>query len=521
LKRVPSIVVADFLFFRDPATSPRPPWWRAASSVAVALFSLLPFVPHRSLAPPGALVWSDKHRNASLEIAFNRVSCGTESKLSPAFPIAEHLERHPELLDAPLRDVAAQIAGSMRRYCDSVTQPFVSGENSLMLEMALFMKPIQGLSFRELGWCLQASRVAALLFFAVVLLDGGASLLFTGTVLVLCLGILAYLGSAAYHSVYAFLPVLLVLGVAFLSFCLRHGLPLSTWGHPAAAFVAGWLSAFAVNMRSSHLPVYVSLLALYFVAGARARHRARSDRSRRSRLSWLGVGVLCAALGYGMFGFLLIRPLLQDNSGGQVHPYHSVAHPLVLGLAVPENALSKREGIVWQDSVGLDLARRVDPRVSYYREGFETALFAYYGQLWRLYPREMLGIYWQKLKIAGRSMISKVTTSPVGPIAWPLAWVPNGAVYLVLHLALFGLCLRVHWRSGSSLAFTLALVTLTGLLLQLEAALVYPIFDMTHHSSQLLLFLVVAVAAWQLLLEGLQLGVRRLHGGSRPGIERS
>jgi hypothetical protein len=35
-----------------------------------------------------------------------------------------------------------------------------------------------------------------------------------------------------------------------------------------------------------------------------------------------------------------------------------LGHPLVLLLAVPNNALAEREGIRWNDSVALSLARR-------------------------------------------------------------------------------------------------------------------------------------------------------------------
>jgi hypothetical protein len=120
-----------------------------------------------------------------------------------------------------------------------------------------------------------------------------------------------------------------------------------------------------------------------------------------------------------------------------VHPHHPVAHALVLGLAVPENDLSRREGIAWEDSVGLTLARRIDPQVVYLREGYESALFRYYFRLWAEHPWEMLGIYVEKLRVAGRSMISKLLASAIGPLAWPLAWVPNGGL-LALYAAFFG-----------------------------------------------------------------------------------
>ena len=506
LPRVPSFVALDLAFFHDPTASPRPAWWRAWSAVVLVLVVLGVFLASGALAPPRALVWSDKHRNTALEIAINRVLCGTESRLSPAFPIARQLEDHPELHDVPMRDFARRLAGSPTAYCHSVVQPFLGGENSLMLEMTLFLSADPQLSFRGLGWCLQGSRVAALVLFAFVLLENGASLWFAGAVLSSGLGILGYLSATAHYSVYPFLPVLLVLEITLLSYCLQRGLSLGVPAHIAVAGLAGWLMAFAVNMRSSHLPVYAAFLALYFVAGERL---ARGSRSCGSRLRWLGAGVLSAGLCYGLFGLLFIRPLTQDSAGGQTRPHHPVAHALVLGLAVPENDLSRREGIEWEDSAGLSLARRIDPKVSYLREGYESALFTYYRRLWARHPREMLEIYWRKLQIAGRSMISKLSASPAGPLIWPLAWIPNGGAFLLLHAALAGFCLGVHSRRGSPFAFTLALVATAGFLLQLESALVFPVFDMTHHSSQVLCFMVLVMLAWQLPLEVLRLAFRR------------
>jgi hypothetical protein len=508
LPRVPRFVAADLVFFHDPAARPRPAWWRAASAVGVTLVSLAPFAISDALAPPRALSWSDKHRNGSLEIAFNRAFCGTGSKLSPSFPIARHLEAHPERLDIPLVDVAGELAGSAAAYCSTVVQPFLNNENSLMLEMALILKARPRLSLRGLGWWLQASRIVALLLLAYVLLENGASLSFAGIVLSLSLGILAYLGSTSYYSVYPFLAVLLALAVACLSLSLQRRLPLSGLGHPASTFFAGWLTGFAVNMRSSHLPVYLTLLALYFLAGARLVRSSRPGWPSRRRLGWLGIGVLSAVVGYALFTVWFIRPLSQDTASGQSHPHHPVAHALVLGLAVPENDLSRREGIAWEDSVGLTLARRVDPQVVYLRQGYESALFRYYFRLWAEHPREMLGIYVAKLRVAGHSMISKLLASPIGPLAWPLAWVPNGASFLVLYAALFALSVFVHVRFEFPLAFTLALLTAAGLLLQLESALVYPVFDMTHHATQLFCFLVLAALAWQLPFEGASRALR-------------
>src|SRR5216683_809753 len=53
-------------------------------------------------------------------------------------------------------------------------------------------------------------------------------------------------------------------------------------------------------------------------------------------------------------------------------------HPLVLGLAEPESALSSREGLKWDDAAGEAIARRVDPEAAYLSDRYEPALARYY-----------------------------------------------------------------------------------------------------------------------------------------------
>jgi hypothetical protein len=237
----------------------------------------------------------------------------------------------------------------------------------------------------------------------------------------------------------------------------------------------------------------------------------------------LGALGFCAA--YGLFGWLLIRPLtIEPAHGGQASTHHVVAHPLVLGLAVPENALSRAEGIKWDDAVGLTLARRVDPQVRYLRQGYESALFLYYRQLWQRHPREMLGIYLDKLRIAGADMISTVRTSSKSPAGgsvarlalWPLGWLRGGLTLLLVYAGLCACSLALHVKRGSPFAFTVALVMLAGAGLHIESTLIYSLFDMTHNASQLLCFLFLAALAWQLVLEMSRRVFRAALGRLRP-----
>ena len=98
------------------------------------------------------------------------------------------------------------------------------------------------------------------------------------------------------------------------------------------------------------------------------------------------------AAGFLLFQAAFIAPLKHDKF---VRHYHMIAHPLVLGLANPPNALAEREGISWTDRAGVMIARRIDPDIGddTMGERYEQALYTYFAKLWIYYPSEMLVIY--------------------------------------------------------------------------------------------------------------------------------
>jgi hypothetical protein len=508
---------SDVLFVHDPRGQPRPWWWPALGSLSIAGLSAAVFAGSSGLRPPSAMPEpSELHRNQSLEIAVNRASCGTSSRLSPAHSLASSLEASPSLLLVPLRELARQAAGSLDRYCETVVEPHINHENSLMLTMDAFLRLAPGLSLTGLGWCLQALRIVALLLFALALLRCGASWLSAGLALWASILVLEGLG-VRFYSVYPFLPPLLVVTIATFACLLQRGAGAAIPSHLVSAAVIGWLIGFATNMRTSHTPVYAVLLVAYFAAAWHGRLREGLPWPPRERAAWLAAGALGAGLGWALFSAGLIQPLTRESSVGRAYSYHVVMHSVVISLALPESPLSRREGMGrGDDLVGLALARRIDPAVEFLRDGYEWALFRYYCQLWARHPREMLDLYGAKFKIAGASMISSLleasNPSPgqrlTRALLWPLTSAGSGAVLLLVYAGALLAAGMTHLRTGHPLAFIVAALAAAAALLQLESSLIDPHFTVSHNSSLLLCVLLLGIAGWQLGLEAVRVALR-------------
>lgn len=135
-------------------------------------------------------------------------------------------------------------------------------------------------------------------------------------------------------------------------------------------------------------------------------------KNQRVLLIMVSFMIFIASFYYVHSQITVVKPTNNYN-----YAYHAIAHPLVLALGVPENTLSRREGIVWNDSIGLKLAKKIDPQTTYLDKSYEKALFIYYMNLWKGYPKEMLNIYSQKWKMAlsdAYQMIFHITMNTVG-----------------------------------------------------------------------------------------------------------
>jgi uncharacterized membrane protein len=189
------------------------------------------------------------------------------------------------------------------------------------------------------------------------------------------------------------------------------------------------------------------------------------------------------------------------------YAYHTFAHQLVLGLAVPENAFAKREGIEWNDMVGLAIAKKVMPNVGYLGAGYETALFTFYRGLWRDHPGEMAGVYLGKLRSDGDEVflsaagIARQYFVPL-IVGETLHKITNGIVIALLVLVFFVASVWMAIRRGAARWLIVACVSLGAMVALLEGFLTYSIFVGIYYSSLLYFVFFASLVLLQWTVDG-------------------
>ena len=215
----------------------------------------------------------------------------------------------------------------------------------------------------------------------------------------------------------------------------------------------------------------------------------------------------CFLAAYVAFQFGLITRHLPAE--GRFNASHPFGHPLVLALAIPENAFSRAMGIRWADEVGPRIAETIDPGVPFLGPRYNAALLHYYVTLWRMHTREMLEVYYLKFSVSGSDMLRVLRASP-GPAGWavnvlltPLSLLPNGLWILGLYAAIACGSLARHYRREWPAAFVLALLTLAACLVQVESGLIFSIFVKQYHNYAVFYALFLSLLCAQGLANGI------------------
>lgn len=466
----------------------------ARIGVYVVLLAVLPLVFRHGWfrVPSGPL--QDDHAILSMELAINRAFCGGPSRVSPVYRLPYEVRDRPELATVGIRALIDQRAGSVTAYCRSVAAPVLNNENSLMWLDSLLWRLSPDMSVELLGQVLHRCRVFGLWVFAVVLLYTGWGLITTTVAWVYGLQLLAELQTLA-HSVYPLLPILLLVTAAAFVVAARAGASRTIAGALVTGAVVGIWTAFAANLRTSHLPLYLAFAVMLFAFGERQRMPAERPARRWTRLS---IAAAMFVVGYMAFAYGAIARHLPESDANLSR--HTIAHPLVLALGVPESDLSRREQIRWSDAVGLNVARRIDPAVLYLSPGYERALFTYYRGLWEQHTGEMVGVYVSKAKVTGKAMIAYQRTRPgrigriIRLILGPLDLFPNGLFYFGLYVSVAGVALVFALR-GALWAQVLAFLASAAVMLHVESAIIMSLYIPNYHSYLAFFAVFISIAA--------------------------
>lgn len=486
-------------------TSQNQPTWRLAC-VWAAVIAALAIPVANGIVPsvaPVVLHDDDTHRIVSLRMALNWRVCGSYSHTT----VGNQLDRilfSAGGMDVPILSLPERAGIDLETYCSTFVRPARINENSLMLTMAAIMWARPGSTLRQLGWLMHGIRVLALAGVVAVVLRAGASWLYALVWMVSALVILASVETTHYFSVYPFLMPMLAGSAALVAWLADVSTERRLrWGLMASVGV-GLITGYIVNLRTSYAPIVVAMLPVLFISGP----LIRGGHWRRGLALAVGVGG-----GVLLFQRAFITPIDEIPNAGNLS-YHHVFHPLVLGLALPPNELATREGIRWDDAVGIEIARREEPSVRAFSAEYEGAMRSYYLRLWRSTPGDMARLYWTKWKTTMGDVLSyRESVFPVRLIswaAWPMRPFSNGITFSLLLVGVIAVAGRARHRwNRAAMALSLEL-GIVGLLLIAEAAIIVPHFSTMYGAPRMLLMVTMGLCVWQYVLNRVLGGVMGL-----------
>lgn len=474
------------------------PWWRIALYTAAVMLLALWVEPDTVPAQP--TFSRDGHAINSLDLAVSSAVCGSGARVSGEYLPGQFLAANQWATAVPLRSVAATMAGSLAQYCASAVEPYLNEDNSLSLLETLLVTVRPQISAAAIARALALGKLTVIALSCVLMLRLGASVTLAGVCTVAAVAVLyALIHEGMAYSIHSFFFVLVLLNAAgFWVAAWVAG--RSAWWCATTAAAAGLIAAFSANMRASYLPIYVVFALLYAVA---------TFTKAGVRAAALGLAGIVA--GYFLFQYPFIIRRIPDTAYN--HSFHTISHPLVLSLALPANDLAAREGIVWDDGVGILLARRVDASAQYLGPGYDKALMTYYRSLWRRHPREMLGIYSDKLKTAGADMLRnryRFTDAWIRRGLIPVKWIGDGRVLLFVFLISAALGMIAYLRYDVQFGLWSCFVFTAGALLYLESAIILPFYYLAYQNALLIAILLWCFIALQVAVNAAAFAGRRL-----------
>jgi hypothetical protein len=280
----------------------------------------------------------------------------------------------------------------------------------------------------------------------------------------------------------------------------------------------GFLSFLFINLRTAYTPIILGCLIGYFLFSFLD---LRKKFSLKSNLIFLLMSFLLISCGFLYANHKLLTPIKKIAESLIVSSTnHGIAHPLVLGVGVPQNKFADERGISWQDAVGLRLARQINPSVTFMGPGYEQALFSYYKKLWQFYPKEMLNIYLLKFKLANSSAAKQFLLKPyfedspylshlVRWVTLPVKLLPNGWAFLALYFSMLLMSFFGKRIMSVEIRFALYSFTIAALGVYFQSAIIMPFYVPTYDGYMVFTIILLGAVFLQLVVNLIYLAYKK------------
>ncbi len=513
LSNLPSYILflLDYLFVAKIGVNEQRSWSHAFFLTLICSITVLSLYRPAEVAPLDGL----GHTFRCFQMAINRVSCDRISHLPDReeYNLSNILKHNTTILSNRILDLPKIIAGSTANYCAHNNRPCLNNENSLTLLFETIIRLYPTVTLAQMSIIVAWIKIACLTVFVFFLFRVGLSPVFGCIAFLIGLRFFELLYSQHY-SAYSFLVPFTVLFISLMGISISIRTYLKIWTNFLFMLFMGVLGIFFWNLRSDYFFIVVAVFILYLLfVFYDLRQRLNISRLHKSVL--IVSAVIFFIVGVGLFKGIFLKPIYDLDYSATNYvgiSYHSWAHPIVLGLSVPENSLSEREGISWSDEKGHEIAKRFDPQVDIRNNPvYEKTLFLYYLKLWLFYPSEMIDIYISKFRYTGYQVINYVNRNTLdGTMSdkvlltaiFPMKILPHGYATLLFFfitatVGILGLLRK--FNMGQSFAFGLTALSMAGALLWVESLIIYPQFYIAYGACLLFLVLFCGLLVYQVL----------------------
>jgi hypothetical protein len=496
----------DYIFVANTdAQRPRSIFQSGLLTVGILVFLFI-FFPNMLKVYP---MLPDGHMLLSFESAVNRVYAAKDGVyVGPNIPIRSlATSRAPEeVLDYKLVDLPKLVDKSSEEYHKHI-QPVLNNENALTYQQEFLIRLFPGMTIGEFGIKLNLSRLICLTVFVFIMIRLNVSVAMSFLSFIAGMTIIDIVNQTHLYSLYPNLISFVLLLIGFAAISLEI-ISKYLWFRLIIPFsiVIGVLGGILWNFRSSYLPVALVVFILFILYLTYELMQA-TDISKMRKRVLLGATCIAIAVGATAVQWLIVSSIPKSN--GNYH-YHVVWHPIVLGLAIPENEFAKAQGISWSDAVGPTLAKKINPETSYLGPTYERDLMLYYVKLWQQHPNEMANIYINKFKVAGMDALSgggyfsnaypgyHIFRTWISNMVSILKLFPDGRFLLGALLTIFGISLiSIRCIKNRPMSFLFSSVVLAETLIFFEHAIIIPSFAITHFSFLLFGFVFCSLYIYQ------------------------